>query len=527
MKHAVCMIAMLWFAAGMTGGEPQNVVQSYRISGVLVHAVTGSPIPQARISIGPVGQSGSEASTITTGSDGRFAFDGLPAGKWSLRAERKGFVRQAYLQRPEPGSPGVSVVTGPDAPSENLVFRMSPPAVIHGTVTDERGHAVGGAVIHVLTTPLLGYKRALPLKAELTDDHGEYRIWDLPAAPCYLLAVARPAQSSGSQDASSEETPDKKAYEPQWFPHVADPRLATPIALKPGEDVTADFVLNRVRGVSIGVTGGSGFEALALAAEGAAGSEVLVALLAPGQGRTFEGIVPGRYMLQVIVNGDLGPETRAKRIEVGTADVDIHLPLPEPPVVSAIMQVTNADPETARKMGVILLPDAGERIYGMKTGPEGRMTFQGVLPGRHRVVVGGAPELYVKSMAAEGARVANGFLDVPEQGSVSLKIIVGGDGGRVRGWVRADGKAVPGVLIVLAPRDESDNPGNYQGGQTESDGAFDFTGVAPGAYVLFATTNWQLEYRVAAAVRKYLDGGRAVQVEPSSSVHVDLDRLQP
>lgn len=79
--------------------EAQKPDGSYRVSGVVIHALTGSPIPQARVAIGPVDQTGTETASMTTGGDGRFAFDGLRAGKGSLFAERKGFVRQAYPSR--------------------------------------------------------------------------------------------------------------------------------------------------------------------------------------------------------------------------------------------------------------------------------------------------------------------------------------------------------------------------------------------------------------------------------------------
>ncbi len=56
-------------------------------------------------------------------------------------------------------------------------------------------------------------------------------------------------------------------------------------------------------------------------------------------------------------------------------------------------------------------------------------------------------------------------------------------------------------------------------------GRFDFLGLKPGEYVLFATADWQLEFRMAAAVRGYLESGRGVRVAPRSTVEMNVDRL--
>lgn len=51
-------------------------------------------------------------------------------------------------------------MTGPGALSEDLVFKMSPPAIIRGRVTDPDGNPVARAIIQVPGMPLLGYNAA-------------------------------------------------------------------------------------------------------------------------------------------------------------------------------------------------------------------------------------------------------------------------------------------------------------------------------------------------------------------------------
>ena len=213
---------------------------------------------------------------MTTGTDGRFFFARLPAGSWALSAERRGFLGQKYGQRSLYNSGAISVVTGPGGVSEDLTFRLNPPAAIRGKVADENGEPVMGAFLQVLVQVPSTRMHFLVRKTVATDDIGEYRVPDLPAVTCYLLAVV-PGSAGGS------------GFLPQYYSNVADPRAATPIQLKPGDEFAADFTLRRGRGVSVeiegssGIAGGGDSELLLLMMQGPRGSEVSAGTLGPGQ----------------------------------------------------------------------------------------------------------------------------------------------------------------------------------------------------------------------------------------------------
>ena len=74
---------------------------------------------------------------------------------------------------------------------------------------------------------------------------------------------------------------------------------------------------------------------------------------------------------------------------------------------------------------------------------------------------------------------------------------------------------------------DSENSADYHAFQSESDGSFDYGGIEPGDYVLFALTDWQIEYGNPAAIRKYLAAGRAIRVEPKQTVEAQLEPLRP
>ena len=81
------MIAAFLFAALL------QAAPTYAISGTVVHGTAGSPLAKTRISAVSTVNS-SPAQSMVTAADGRFHFEGLPAGKYRLTAERLGFSPQ-------------------------------------------------------------------------------------------------------------------------------------------------------------------------------------------------------------------------------------------------------------------------------------------------------------------------------------------------------------------------------------------------------------------------------------------------
>jgi len=71
-------------------GAEEQAPPAYRISGVVVDAVTGVPVAHAEVSISV----GTDETKTTAGEDGRFVFQGLEAAKYPLFATAQGYVRE-------------------------------------------------------------------------------------------------------------------------------------------------------------------------------------------------------------------------------------------------------------------------------------------------------------------------------------------------------------------------------------------------------------------------------------------------
>jgi len=500
--------AATWFATAATAGG------TYRISGVVVNSLNGKPLAQTRVMVASDDGSAKEVE-MTTAADGRFLFEGLPAGSFTLSAERKNYLFQKYGQHADYASTASSVMTGPGGVSEGLTFTLYPQASIRGKVVDERGEPVWYAHMQLLVQVRGARNEFLVRKVVPTDDTGEYRFSGLPPMDCQVLAVV-------------PITTDGEGLAPEYYSNITDPNAVTPIHLKPGEEFVADFILRRSRGVKVtvdgpsGIAGGNTSELMVLFAQGPQGAEVSANTLEPGSGRTFYHVQPGRYKLLL---GDVHSTFATSHwIDVGQEDVTVKLPFPDPPEVTARVRVVNGDAGLLQKVMLRLhvFNDAGNNTRPL--GKDGTAVFPAMASGRYAISLG-TSDLYVKSVTARNAKVIDGLLDLPDTGPVQLEIVAAGDAGSVKGKVVAQGKPVCGANVVLAPATASENSADYHGYQSDSDGTFDFRGVKPGDYLLFATDDWQLEFGNRAAIQKYLREAKAVKAAANGVLEMQIEPL--
>ncbi|MCX7011892.1 MAG: carboxypeptidase regulatory-like domain-containing protein [Candidatus Sumerlaeota bacterium] len=169
------------------------------VSGVVVDAVTGAPIPQFRIFPLPenmpmqiyfilaakVLAQGINPSIPFQDSEGRFMIDRLAAGDYKFSASADGYVQAdkeiAGLQ--------------PDEARQDVRIELSPGAGVQGVVVEagEGGKPIAGARVipNPMTNPL-GFQRMLdPLEEAITDADGRFYLAGLPAEkPTQLFAQA-------------------------------------------------------------------------------------------------------------------------------------------------------------------------------------------------------------------------------------------------------------------------------------------------------------------------------------------------
>src|SRR5207248_8430746 len=106
-------------------------------------------------------------------------------------------------------------------------------------------------------------------------------------------------------------------------------------------------------------------------------------------------------------------------------------------------------------------------------------------------------ELYIKSVAVNGAEQPGRAFDVTEGASVQVSIVAAKGLTRLNGIAMKDDKPFPGAMVLLLPRD-SNHGGFIPRDQSDSDGTFTLNLVEPGRYTLIAIDDGRgLAYRDA------------------------------
>jgi protocatechuate 3,4-dioxygenase beta subunit len=160
------------------------------ISGTVVIAGSGQPARRARVNL-----SGAElrgGRTATTDAEGRFAFQGLPAGRFTVSASKTGHVNITFGQRkPGSGRPGTPIQLG-DGQKVQVALQLPKGGVISGTVLDEHGDPVPGTQVRAMRFMFQNGQRALSQTGNAaTDDRGIYRIYGLQPGDYVVCAVPR------------------------------------------------------------------------------------------------------------------------------------------------------------------------------------------------------------------------------------------------------------------------------------------------------------------------------------------------
>ena len=95
--------------------------------------------------------SGTAGATQTVTDDaGRFAFGDLPAGRYTLTAEKPAYLKTFYGSRAVARGPGTSIAMADGQRMTNVTIRLTRGAVIAGQVLDENGTPISSAQVTVL-----------------------------------------------------------------------------------------------------------------------------------------------------------------------------------------------------------------------------------------------------------------------------------------------------------------------------------------------------------------------------------------
>jgi hypothetical protein len=465
-------------------------------------------------------------SAVVTGPDGRFRFDGLKEGKYSLRAERLGFEPQGYRARSLATPYSTAVVTGEHQSTENLVFAMIPGGVIRGTVTDTRGDPVAGLFVQAFRVVGLGSQRHVSgAWSGYTDDRGDYRIFSLPAGSFVVAFAGRYQQGVGML------APDAMTYPITYFPGTSNAEQAGTIRVEAGREAEGNAILNPIPSATVhghvllpGTPTPNGNFQITLMTLGPLGSQVMVGPSLPVFADQFflNEIPQGHYSL-MLKDGEGRPVGR-RPLDVDSTDVSINIG--ETPVARVSIEVEmRGTPRVASSPTVVTLIEKGGPVRGVRTlDAEGRALIPALPAGQYELTVTKGLGLGVLSL--DGVTQTGGLLNIPETGQVNLHIVADANvRSAVAGHVLRGDHPEAGILAMLVPAKTWGNPLAYKFDQSDADGSFSWPSVPPGDYLMFAFEDGEpADYADPDAIRSLAPKAQPVTItsDPKQTVSVHI-----
>jgi hypothetical protein len=412
-------------------------------------------------------------------ASGHYSIHDIRPGAYYLNPSHAGFVSTA--------APNITLNAGQQ--TADFKIAMTPEAVIRGRVLDESGDPVPNVSVRAVTT-------TSSLRAE-TDDRGEYRIHGAPGS-YYIEASPAAPEASGAPEIRTDGSLGT-AYAITWYPGaLARTRAQTVEATAAHELTGIDIHIARYHPVKITGTVVSSSNTpvrgvVTLRVVDGETEAAASAVAGPDGSFEFADLAPGEYRLQAKLpaqrEGDPLLASQIVPVAVETKDAAVPLTVIAGEALAGNIQVENRKDEVLAAWNVHLRPvDAlGNAPVGGQVDPYGSFALVQVIPGVYRVAVEPLPGAdYVRSIQFGGAELT-GDLDLSKGvGRGLLQINIARDGGEISGAIESPASN-PGFarrLLAVLVRDPNDIA-TWRDIPT-TNAKFDFHGVRPGKYRLFA-----------------------------------------
>ncbi|HLK52598.1 MAG TPA: carboxypeptidase regulatory-like domain-containing protein, partial [Candidatus Angelobacter sp.] len=343
----------------------------------------------------------------------------------------------------------------------------------------------------------------------------EYKAADTPAQ---LVQTAQPivtqANAAGRQRPvndpqadSSLNIPDAAfTYPPLFFPATADFQQAQAVALSPGDEIAANFLLISAPVVSISgrVVNGMTGEPAGKAAVSAYWTPYMEGDGIPAktsENGTFEvrGVAPGSYTMRTSFTEDGQSFVGEQTVEVGNRGAQ-NIEIPALPDFVGAGHVTIAG--TLRNpINRVLADFAGEglmpRVRASATSPQFKFEAQLRPDQRYHANVPNLPDdYYLKSVAISGHEMPPDNVVVNGR-SGEIELVLSPSGGHIEG-VLVDSKGQPtrGSVLLVPDVPQPGPPDLFRRASADSKGKFTIRGITPGSYRLVAMESVDVETEI-------------------------------
>jgi hypothetical protein len=581
---------VLWFplalllCASFAGAQSDGNQETIRVEGTIL-SLNGDLVRKATVRLqGGASQPGQPPTTYSESSDngGKFVFDDVAPGRYTLSADKPGFVATRYGARSNT-SPGTQLTLTAGMEMKDLAIKMTPQGVIAGKVLDQDGDPLISVQVQAMRFAYArGRKQLQPSGGATTNDLGEYRIINLAPGRYYISATDRPQQQFGTQERPGRAGAAQIGNITTYYPNGADASNATPVDVAAGGEMRGmDIRLLQakvftVRGKALDTSGGSAQAIVSFTRKDDNGN-ILALLngvgasqLRPDGTFEFRNVIPGNYVLQVgqvmAVNGSQ-PANVTGRVEVTVGDAnvdDLVLPLvPRPEIMGTVTledgdianllksaqntpgQTVAVNPVVPRRGRLALNLMATENVPAgvppAEVKEDGTFRFNGLGTTKYALNVISLPQgTYLKSARFAGQDVTHAPIDTTSGTGGTLDLVLSSKGAELSGSVQNDkGEPLAGVNVTLWPQTpDASMTGGIDQSFTNPNGVFRFQSRAPGDYYIAAweelepglaqSADFLSRFTSEAAAVTLAEGGqesRDLKTVPADKVALEIAKL--
>jgi Carboxypeptidase regulatory-like domain len=241
----LCLLCMLLVASLSGQPAPDSATnadaRTARVEGQVL-SQTGEPLRRASVRLTPYGTSLPNAVGYIDTSDasGNFLFEAVSPGRYTLEAQRTGFMVQYYGARSATNTfPGSVLALAAGQIMKGLNFKLIPQGVITGRVMDADGDPFPGVRVQVLRVFHSRGKRGVsPSGGAGADDQGSFRIANLSPGSYYLAAEDTESRVLGNTEGMRPgRAPNRLTNVTTYYPDAVDAANAIPLEIAPGSQL--------------------------------------------------------------------------------------------------------------------------------------------------------------------------------------------------------------------------------------------------------------------------------------------------
>ncbi len=482
------------------------------IAGRVVDAASGDPVRKAIVTVTWQGTPRAWATTQTDGS-GQFRVEGLPPGKYDLRANKQGLGSAIYGAN-SVRELGDLITLGDGETRGDLQLKFLRSASISGRVVEPDGDPVPSVSVSLMrSTRNLGERVLVNYQQTNTNDRGEYRFTPVDPGEYYLRCNPNVQRLMGIVP--------REIIVPQYFGGAREPKDAMAIHVR-GGDVLAgiDFHLTTEHPATISgrITGVPQLDPPAetpVSGQGGGvvfangrrmtnrGTGVPISLIPASDGPFFGGsgtqangpdyrfempeTVSGRYRLQTMIRVKDKPYYASHVFDAHEGANDIILAMVPGVTVKGHLTVEGPGMNAPENFAIALAPPGSEprgQSYSSPVGKDGSFSIDQVAPGEYLLNINPTPAgIFEKSITQGDKDVLYQRIEIPPGTSAPLSIVLSSNVATLTGEVDAGKRAG----ILLEPVGKWHTMARfYYSALADDAGKFKLNGVAPGKYKIFA-----------------------------------------